>query len=257
LDWGDSFHSNDARGVTQTLDPQTHATIDATGTQVQQVTPLVRAIGEEIGYRYSGSKFTSTVSLWQLNLASELIFNGDDGTTSAGGPTKRYGIEFANYYRPLTWLTFDGDFASSSARFTEDTLQDGTYVPESLNEVIAAGVTIDKPHYAASIRVRYFGPRVLDTQGDAVSAPSTVLNGQVTLKLSPHYWFEVEALNVTNAQVDDVEYYYASWLPQDAGNRSYAGNPQVNPLLGGHGVNDYVFHPAELRTIRVWIAIHP
>jgi hypothetical protein len=256
-DWGESFHSNDARGVTQKLDPQTHADIDPTGQPVTQVTPLVRAIGEEVGYRYSAPQLTSTVSIWQLNLASELVFNGDDGTTSAGGPTKRYGIEFANFYRPLPWLTIDGDLASSSARFTEDTLQPGTYVPESLNEVIAAGVTVDKPRYSASLRVRYFGPRTLDTEGTAVSAPSTIFNGQFTEKISPHYDATVEVLNITNAQVDDVEYYYASWLPQDAAARAYAYTTAINPLLGGAGVNDYVFHPAELRTLRFELAIHP
>jgi hypothetical protein len=256
-DWGDSFHSNDARGVTQTLDPQTHATVDATGQPVMQDTPLVRAIGEEIGYRYSQPKLTSTVSLWQLNLASELVFNGDDGTTSAGGPTKRYGVEFANFYRPLPWLTIDGDLSTSSARFTEDTLQPGTYVPESLNEVIAAGITVDEPRYSASLRLRYFGPRTLDTEGTAVSAPSTILNGQYTAKLSSHYNVTVEALNITNAQVDDVEYYYASWLPHDAANRAYAANPAIDPLLGGTGVNDYVFHPAELRSVRLELAVHP
>jgi hypothetical protein len=256
-DWGDSFHSNDARGVTQTLDPQTHATIDPTGQPVTQDTPLVRAIGEEIGYRYSMPKLTSTVSLWQLNLASELVFNGDDGTTSAGGPTKRYGVEFANFYRPYSWLTIDGDLSTSSARFTEDTLQLGTYVPESLNEVIAAGVTVDEPRYLASLRLRYFGPRTLDTEGTAVSAPSTILNGQYTAKLSPHYDVTVEALNITNAQVDDVEYYYASWLPHDAANHAYSANPAIDPLLGGTGVNDYVFHPAELRSLRLELAVHP
>jgi outer membrane receptor for Fe3+-dicitrate len=257
VDWGESFHSNDARGVTQTLDPLTHAAIDASGAPVQQVTPLVRAKGEEVGYRYSGSKLISTVALWQLDLNSELVFDGDHGTTGAGGPTKRYGIEFDNFWRPFRWLTVDADYAASSARFTEDTLQPGTFVPESLNEVIAAGVTIDEPHYSAGIRVRYFGPRTLDTQGNAVSASSSILNAQATAKLSARYGIRLEVLNVANARVDDVEYYYASWLPQDAARPIYAENPAVNPALGGSGVSDYVFHPAELRTFRLELAIHP
>ena len=61
LDFGDSFHSNDGRGTTQTLDPQTHATIDPTGAPVQRFSPLVRAWGEELGYRYSVPKLTTTV----------------------------------------------------------------------------------------------------------------------------------------------------------------------------------------------------
>jgi hypothetical protein len=37
LDFGDSFHSNDARGTTQTLDPQTHANVDPSGRRSQTI----------------------------------------------------------------------------------------------------------------------------------------------------------------------------------------------------------------------------
>src|SRR5262249_19180484 len=44
LNWGEGFHSNDARGVTGTVDP-------TTGDAVQRVTPLVRSKGGELGLR--------------------------------------------------------------------------------------------------------------------------------------------------------------------------------------------------------------
>jgi len=249
-DFGDSFHSNDGRGLTQTVDPQTHATIAADGQAVQRVTPLVRAAGEELGYRYSGSKLTTTVALWQLNLNSELVFQGDDGTTAPGPPTMRKGIEVANYFRPRPNLTIDADFATSTARFLADPNHVGTGVPESLNTVVATGATVDGPLYSASLRMRYFGPRTLDTQGDAVSAPATVFNAQVTRRLSGGNRIALDIFNILNAQVDDVEYYYNSWLPQDARLPSNT-SPLVNPALGGAGVADYHLHPAAKRTIRL------
>ncbi|HEY1883109.1 MAG TPA: TonB-dependent receptor [Candidatus Cybelea sp.] len=255
-DWGESFHSNDARGVTDTLDPQTQAPYNALGQAVLQNTPLARAAGLEFGYRYSRGGLNSTISLWQLHLNSELVFDGDAGVTSAGGPTMRRGIEFANFYQPKPWLTFDADIATSNARFLTDPQGLGTFVPESINVVTAAGVTVDKPDYAASLRLRYFGPRVLDQAGDAVSAASVTYNAQGTWKTHRGYDIVADVFNIFNAQTDDVEYYYQSWLPQDAANPAFARNPAVNPALGGGGVNDYYFHPGEKRTVRLSIIIH-
>jgi hypothetical protein len=254
LDFGDSFHSNDGRGTTQTLDPQTHAPFDPSGTPVQRFSPLVRAWGEEVGYRYSVSRLTSTISYWKLNIASELVFDGDHGVTTPNGPTVRKGIEFTNFLHVTQRLTLDADVATAAARFTTDPGNLGTFVPESLNVVSTAGITYEGPSFAASLRYRYFGPRVLDQLGDAVSAPTNLVNAQVTLKGRSGWRLSLDIFNVLNSVGDDVEYYYGSWLPQDAKNPVYATDPAVNPLLGGSGVNDYHFHPTESRVARLTYA---
>ena len=254
LDFGQSFHSNDGRGTTLTLDPQTHAPYDATGAPIERVSPVVRATGEEVGYRYYGPRWNATISLWQLNLASELVFDGDAGTTFAGRPTVRKGIELANFFTLARGLTIDADFATSTARFLTDPDHIGTGVPESLNAVAAIGATIDRPTFATSLRMRYFGPRVLIEDGSAVSAPSTQLNSQFTWKLRKGLQLRLDVLNILNANVDDVEYYYGSWLPHDGANPGIAANPAVNPLLGGSGVNDYHLHPSERRTLRLSVS---
>ena len=251
LDFGHSFHSNDVRGVTYVDDPQTHAPFDATGAPVLRNPLLNRSVGEEIGYRYSNRSLTSTLSLWELYQADELIFDGDDGTTSLGRPTQRKGGELANEYRPFAGLVLDADLATSTARFLSDPLHQGTGVPESLNGVVSLGATVEGPRYSASLRMRYFGPRTLDTQGDAKSPSSTLWNFQYTAKLRGGRRLSFDAFNIFDADVADVTYYYASWLPQDAASRAYATNPGVNPALGGGGVNDYHFHPSEKRSARL------
>ncbi len=261
LDFGESYHSNDARSFIGPDDPQTNQPYNPNGQAVYQNSPLVRAVGEEIGYRYSTARLTTTASLFELLLSNELIFDGDHGTTSIGGPTMRKGIELSNFWTPLRWLTFDADFATATARFLADPLSQGTAVPESLNVVAAAGATIDKPRYTTSLRLRYFGPRVLDTQGNAFSAPSFLLNGDYTAKLPHGISWTFGVFNILNANADDVEYYYGSWLPQDAANPAYGSNPAYNPIYGarapgfqslnGQGVNDYHFHPSEKRSIRL------
>jgi TonB dependent receptor/TonB-dependent Receptor Plug Domain len=261
LDFGESFHSNDARSFIGVDDPQTNRSYDPNGQPVYQNSPLVRATGEEAGYRYSAGNYTATAALFQLHLSNELIFDGDHGTTSVGGPTLRRGIELSNFWSPRHWLTVDADLAAATARFLTDPLHEGTAVPESLNTVIAAGATIDEPHYVASLRLRYFGPRVLDTQGDAFSTPSLLLSGGITLKLPHGLSWSLSAFNLLNADANDVEYYYASWLPQDAALPANANNPAINPIYGsrapgfasvnGQGINDYHFHPSEKRSLRL------
>ncbi|MGA2396084.1 MAG: TonB-dependent receptor plug domain-containing protein [Candidatus Lustribacter sp.] len=251
LDFGDSFHSNDARGTTQTLDPQTHATVDPSGAAVVQYSPLVRAWGEEFGYRYSVPKLTTTVSFWKLNIASELVFDGDNGVTTPNGPTLRKGIELTNYYRPIAGLTLDADVATATARFLTNPDNLGTYVPESLNVVTAAGATWDQRTSAFTLRYEYFGPRTLNQSGSAISAPTGIVNAQISLKRPNNHRLNLDILNLLNAQGDDVEYYYGSWAAQDAKNPAYANNPTINPLLGGSGVQDYTFHPAQGRIVRL------
>ena len=58
----------------------------------------------------------------------------------------RRGIEFANFYQARPWLVFDADVSTSNARFLTDPDNQGTYVPESINVVTSAGVTVDKPN---------------------------------------------------------------------------------------------------------------
>jgi TonB dependent receptor-like, beta-barrel len=93
--WGWGFHSNDARGSVQTRDPRT-------GEAVDPVNPLVRARGGEVGVRtVAGGRFHSSLAVWRLDIASELVFVGDAGTTEASRPSRRLGVEWSNVYTPF------------------------------------------------------------------------------------------------------------------------------------------------------------
>jgi hypothetical protein len=255
-DFGDSFHSNDVRGTTYADDPQTHTPFDSTGAPVGRNPLLNRSVGEEVGYRYSSTRLTTTLSLFELYQADELIFDGDHGTTALGGPTQRKGVELSNDYRPTNWLVLDADLATTTARFLDDPTHAGTGVPESLNSVVSLGATIDEPRYSTSIRMRYFGPRTLDTQGDAKSPSSTIWNYEYTAKMKHNQKLSFGVFNLFNADVPDVTYYYNSWLPYDAKSSANVNNPAINPVLGANidgnaGVPDYHFHPATRRVVRV------
>jgi hypothetical protein len=228
-DAGMGFHSNDARGAVITVDPKT-------GEPAERVTPLVRAKGAEFGVRTVAVRgLQSTVSLWYLGLDSELLFVGDAGTTEAGRPSRRVGIEWANYWRPRPWLTADLDVSFSRARFA-DADPAGTRIPGALDRVISAGIGLDTPQSVfAGLRVRHFGPRALIEDASVRSASTTLWNGDVGYRLSSRARIIAEVFNLFNAKVADIDYFYTSRLPGE-------------PLAG---IDDVHTHPALPRSARV------
>ena len=225
---GYGFHSNDARGATITEDPKTHA-------PVGRVTPLVRARGAEVGLRsVLVPHLQTTVSLWGLDIGSELVFSGDAGTTEASRPSRRSGIEIANYWSPLPALVLDADLALSRARFRNFNPA-GDRIPGAVESVVSAGASVDLSGLSGSLRVRYFGPRPLIEDNSVRSRSTTIVNGQVGYRLAPGLRLALDVFNVLNARASDIDYYYASRLP---------GEPSA-------GVDDIHTHPAEPRTARL------
>ena len=228
---GTGFHSNDARGAVSTVDP-------LSGEPVAPVTPLVRAKGAEIGLRTVRIRgLQSTVALWYLGIDSELLFVGDAGTTEPGRPSRRVGIEWTNYARLAPWMTVDADLAFTNARFTDDDPA-GALIPGALDRVISAGVTIEpRESVFGSLRVRHLGPRPLIENGSVNSKNTTIWNGEVGYRLSNRARLVLEAFNLFDAKVSDIDYFYASRLP---------GEP-------ADGVEDIHTHPALPRSARLGI----
>jgi hypothetical protein len=132
---GMGYHSNDARGVTATQvagDPATP----------QDTAPfLVRARGAEIGVRTKViPNLDSSIRLFYLHQDSELVFEGDIGTTAPGPPSLRTGIEIANNYKPAPWVRIDADLALSRARLRLDSAQEQLFdrwLPLALRLIIS------------------------------------------------------------------------------------------------------------------------
>jgi outer membrane receptor protein involved in Fe transport len=226
---GYGFHSNDARGATITRDP-------ATGEPASPVTPLARAKSAEVGVRSLPlPRWQTTMALWGLDIDSELVFVGDAGTTEASRPSRRYGIEWSNYYRLLAWLTLDADLSISKARFRDDDPA-GNVVPGAIQNVFSGGVSVDSlGGWFGSLRLRYFGPRALVEAGSVKSNASTTVNALLGYELIRGLRAQIEVFNLLDARVSDIDYYYASRLPGEA-----AG-----------GVEDVHFHPATPRSARL------
>jgi hydrogenase/urease accessory protein HupE len=231
LNGGLGYHSNDARGINTRIDP-------ASGSAVDRASPLVRTYGAEVGVRSTWVKgLQSTLALWWLDIDSELLFVGDAGTTEASRPSRRYGLEFANYYSPADWITFDADVSVSRARFRNTELDIGNHIPNSIETVIAAGTTFHDVYggFFGGPRLRYFGPRSLDESGDRRSGTTLLVSALLGYEVTPNLSFQAEVFNLLNRKDDGITYFYPSRLPGE----SLAG------------VDDFHFHPVEPISFRL------
>jgi hypothetical protein len=219
LNYGQGFHSNDARGVTAETD-----SADA----------LVKARGSEVGVS-SGiiPDVTLSAALWQLDFDSELVYVGDEGGNEPSGASKRKGVELSAYYSMFRWLVLDADFAYAHARLDSDA---GDRIPNSIGTIYAVGVTVPETHgWSGGVRLRYLGPGPLIEDDSARSKSTTVVNAQVGYRFLQRYTTSLQILNLLDSHDHDITYYYESRLP---------GEP-------AEGVADYHFHPVEPRSLRV------
>jgi outer membrane receptor protein involved in Fe transport len=203
------------------------------------VKPLVPATGYEVGVRSAWlSGLQTSLTLWRLDIDSELIFTGDAGTTEASRPSRRQGVEWANYWTPAAWLLVDGDASLSSAHFT-DSDPVGNRIPGAIEQAASVGVSLQESEpWSAGLRLRYFGPRPLIEDNSARSKSSTLVNMQVGYRISKPVKVSMEILNLFNEQVSDIDYYYASQLRSEAA-----------------PVNDIHSHPAEPRAVRLTLRL--
>jgi hydrogenase/urease accessory protein HupE len=234
LQGGLGFHSNDARGVNTRIDP----TDPGLTTLVSRADPLVRTEGFEGGLRTSWLPgLHSTLSLWQLDIDSELVFIGDAGNTEASRPSRRHGIELANYYTPSEWLTLDLDVSISRARFRDDS-PDGDEVPGSIENVVAAGIAVhDLGPFSASLRMRYFGPRPLIEDDSARSGSTTLLSAGLGYQIDDTWRVEAELFNLFDREESDIEYFYESRISPAALPSEEIHSHPVERLSGRIGVS--------------------
>ncbi|MCZ2497919.1 TonB-dependent receptor plug domain-containing protein [Xylophilus sp. Kf1] len=232
---GRGFHSNDVRGATITVDP-------ASGQAADRVPALVKGTGSEIGWRHQpGPDTTATLALWQLKLDSELVYVGDAGTTEPGRASQRRGIEATLRQRIDSAWRAELDAAFSRARFRgEAPTGEGDRIDNAVETVLAGGLTYQSGPLTASLRLRYLGPRALDTLNSARSHAATLLNLGTRYQVGPQLTVGVDVFNIAGRKGNDIEYRYASCSA-----REVAGG------TCGAGVEDRHVHPMEPRTVRI------
>lgn len=199
------------------------------------MTPLAAARGAEWGLRTALVPRTQiALSLWRLELDSELLFIGDGGTTEATRPICRQGIEVGIFSKPLDWMVVDADYAFSSARF-KDRDPAGDRIPGAVQSAASLGLSMNLPSgWFGGLRARYLGSAPLVEDGSIRSPASTLLNAELGRRFGDNWRLAVGIYNLLDKRTNDITYFYESRLPGEAA-----------------PVEDFHFHPAEPRTVRL------
>ena len=200
----------------------------------------MRTYGAEIGLRTTlVADLHSTVSLWWIDSDAELIFVGDAGGTEPSRPSRRYGVEFANYWTPTEWLAVDADFSMSHGRF-RDGDPAGHEIPGAIEGVVALGLSVhDLGPWFGGLRLRYFGDRPL-LEDDSVRTDATLLlSAQLGYHLNPTWTLSAEVFNLLNRRDSEIDYFYPSRLRGEG------------PGPDDGGFNDVHFHPVSPIAARV------
>ncbi len=198
---GKGFHSNDARGVT--------TRVDSTGAAVTPVPALVGSTGKEIGLRTEAIPgLQSSLALWSLDSASELVYSADAGTTQPNGASQRYGLEWNNHLNVNRWLLLDADLAWTHARYAtmNDNGAAGNLIPNAVNKVALLGATIHDGQWSGGISTRYIGGYPLTQDGSLMAPSAIVTNLRVQREFTRDFSLQLDALNVFNREYFDIAY---------------------------------------------------
>jgi outer membrane receptor protein involved in Fe transport len=192
--WGKGFHSNDARGVVNALDP---------------VPGLSPGEGREVGARFEVGALTITTAYWWLDLDSELIFVGDSNAVEPKGGSERDGYELTFFWRPVEWLGIDAVYTGSQARYVDN--PDGDYVEGAVEHAGQIGLSAVKDRWEASVRLRYLGEYALtpDNSQRAEAQTTVGLRGAYTAGRATFY---AELLNVFDEDGKDIVYWYEAYV---------------------------------------------
>ena len=224
--YGQSFHSNDVRGATISIDPNS-------GDPATRVPVFARAEGAEFGSRVEVDTFTASVVGFWLELDSELVFVGDGGATEPNDGSRRYGFEANAFWQPVDWIALDAAYSYTDARFIGPAIGERE-IPGAVPSVLSAGMSVNASDTVSfNAQLRHFGSAPLIEDGSVESDPTTLVNlaGYWTAGIAT---VGIELFNLFDAQDADITYFYESRL---------AGEP-------ADGIADRHFHPVEPFQIR-------
>jgi len=193
------------------------------------------------------------------------------GTSPSEQSSNRYGIEWANYFTPTKHLALDADIADSRAQFTQIDPGDATFqvvkaplyvcstgaascpttsansygnvywqqggpggklVPEAVKVVVSSGATLhDYKGFSSSLRLRYFGPRYLTSDGLYQSKQTVLLNGEVGYQFFKKWHVTAEFLNMLDRKDADIDYAYVYQITPTAAPAFGRVNHPTEPFL--------------------------
>jgi outer membrane receptor protein involved in Fe transport len=200
--YGHGLHSNDVRGAFAT----------------PVVTPLTRAIGEELGARTRlFQRWDIALAFWRLDLDNETVWVGDEGTTEVGSATRREGVEIETRYELTRWLAADLDLS-----FTRSTLKENPGNGEGLalapKQTWSGGVSgrhdLGPGTARAGLRFYGIGDRPASDDGLLVAPGFTLFDLHLGYR---HRWFDIalDLENLLDQRFRSAQFATTSRLPNE------------------------------------------
>ena len=217
LNAGSGFHSNDARVVIQNPTAPT----------------LPKASAYEVGVRTQQFKRLDVrVSLWLLDLTSELVFNGDDAMFEARGATRRYGTEVTARLKLTDVLLLVTDWTLTHAEFRGT----GEAVPLAPTVTNRTELILRLPWgFESNLEMRYLGDRPA-VEDRSVSAKGYLVFDWTTRYRYKSFCFFLSIENILNAQWREAQFFFSSQLrgePAPVADIHFTPGVPRTYLLGG------------------------
>ncbi len=226
---GRGFHSNDVRDGTNT-------TLGGSAeTHFARSPLLVKQDSIEAGVRTAAIRnLLASFSVFLINSDSELTYDGDTGTTSAGPATRRVGFELTTQYRPWRWVELRANFAATHGRAINNPA--GPYIADSPSYIGSFGALVDNlgPWYGG-LETRVLGPHPLIDSNTERARGYIEVNLDAGYKINDRLKVQLGIFNLFNSHGAASEYYYTSRLADE-------------PL---QGVSDHSLHPLEPLSARL------
>ncbi len=197
--WGEGFHSNDARGVTNPVSPSPG---------------VIEGNFKELGARFERGGLILTGVYWWSSIESELIYVGDSGAVEPSDPGKRHGYELTGFFKPAGWLAIDAVWTGSSSHYVG--LPEGQdFVPGALESSGELGVSAIFREFNAAARARYLGPHPLIEDNSLRGESTLLVNLRAAWTPQNFAGIEIygELLNVFDSKRHDIDYFYATRFP--------------------------------------------
>ncbi len=219
--YGQGFHSNDARGVTNPVSP-------APG--------LVKGNFKELGGRFERGGLILTGVYWWSCIASELIYVGDSGAVEPSDPGRRRGYEVTAFWKPNAWLAIDGVWTGTHSRYV-GVPAGQAFVPGALESSGELGIStvlsalerggagpLPRPASALSRTTRSAASRPRSSTCAPPGRRTADRAGKSTPSCSTR----------STRNDDDIDYYYATRFPGE-------------PLGGVEDRNSRIVEPRQVR----------
>ncbi len=223
LNFGQGFHSNDARDIIigQTISnltsnwKQDGLNENQINTKLQQynfdsgmngVSTLPKATAGELGLQTKlFKKLHVNLAVWYLYLEKEYVYAGDGGTTELSNPTQRLGIDAEFRYPFLSWLWFDADVSYANA--TIKNLSKGhNHVPLAPVVVASGGLSVlPKKGFSGAFRFRHVGNRPGDEDYTLTAPGYTIFNANISYQLKK-ILFSFYCENIFNINWNEAQF---------------------------------------------------